>query len=148
MRLYHFSFLSWFTILPCLRCLDDFHDGLDSLTLYVLHVTHSFHSLRFIEKYVIVVVSVCFSLMSLDLSLALFFLFCPGVQKAKCEGIWCVIIFSYFLTLIVFFLFQNYPFDINLILLLLIKKNHLSFTKGKILMIMQYKHNSIVYKQQ
>ena len=58
-----------------MRCLDDFHDGLDSLTLYVLDVTHSFHSLRFIEKYVIVVVSVCFSLMSLDLSLALFFFY-------------------------------------------------------------------------
>ena len=29
------------------------------------------------------------------------FWFCPGVQKAKCGGIWCVIIFSYFLTLFV-----------------------------------------------
>ena len=26
------------------------------------------------------------------------FWFCPGVQKAKCGGFWCVIIFSYFLT--------------------------------------------------
>ena len=80
MRLYHFSFLSSLTILPCLRCLDDFHDGLDSLTLYVLDVTHSFHSLRFIEKYVVVVVSICFSLMSLDLPLALFF-FLPRSAK-------------------------------------------------------------------
>ena len=41
------------------------------LVARVLDVTHFFHSLRFIEKYVIVVVSVCFSLMSLNLSLAL-----------------------------------------------------------------------------
>ena len=46
----------------------------DDISLYVLDVTHSFDSLRLIEKYVIVVVSICFSLMSLDLSLVLFFL--------------------------------------------------------------------------
>ena len=49
------------------------HDCHDSLTLYVLDVAHCFHSLRFIEKYVIVFVFVCFSLMSLDLFLALLF---------------------------------------------------------------------------
>ena len=121
-RLYHFSFLSWLTILPSLRCLDDFHDCLDSLTLYVLDVAHSFHSLIFIEKYVIVVVSVCFSLMFLDLSLALFFfLFCPGVQKAKCEGIWCVIIFAYFLTLFC----HHFNYWLALIVKLIIQFYHL-----------------------
>ena len=63
-----------------------FHDGLDSLTLYVLDVTHSFHSLRFIEKYVIVVVSICFSLMSLDLSLALFFDFSQECKRLSVRG--------------------------------------------------------------
>ena len=32
------------------------------------------------------------------------FSFCLGVQKAKCGGIWCVIIFSYFSTLFVIIL--------------------------------------------
>ena len=74
--------LSWLTIMPCLRCLDDFHDCHDSLTLYVLDVAHSFHSLRFIEKYVIVFVFVCFSLMSLDLFLlSFFFLILPRREK-------------------------------------------------------------------
>ena len=77
MRLYHFSFL---------RCLDDFHECLDSLTLYVLDVAHSFHSLRFIEKYVIVFVCVCFSLMSLDLFLALLFNFAQECQRLSVGG--------------------------------------------------------------
>ena len=93
------QFLSWLTTLPCLRCLDDFHDCLDSLTLYVLDVAHSFHSLRFIEKYVNVFCA-CLSLFDVSrFVLCSAFWFCPGVQKAKCGGIWCVIIFSYFLPL-------------------------------------------------
>ena len=64
-----FLLIYWFVC----SSVDDFHDGLDSLTLYVLDATHSFHSLKFIEKYVIVFVSIFFSLMSLDLSLALLF---------------------------------------------------------------------------
>ena len=66
--------------------MDDFHDCLDSLTLYVLDVTHSFYSLRFIEKYVIVFVSVCFSLMSLDLFLALLFDFAQECKRLSVGG--------------------------------------------------------------
>ena len=80
------QFLSWLTILPCLRCLDDFHDCLDSLTLYMLDVAHSFHSLRFIKKYVIVFVFVCFSLMSLDLFLALLFDFAQECKRLSVGG--------------------------------------------------------------
>ena len=72
--------------LLCLRCLDDFHDCLDSLTLYVLDVAHSFHSLRFIEKFVIVFVSACFSLMSLDLFLALLFDFAQECKSLSVGG--------------------------------------------------------------
>ncbi len=52
----------------------------------MLDVTHSFHSLRFIEKYVIVVVSVCFSLMSLDLFLALLFDFVQEYKSLSVGG--------------------------------------------------------------
>ena len=94
------QFLSWLTTLPCLRCLDNFHDFLNSLTLYMLDVAYSFHSLRFIKKYVIVFVFVCFSLMSLDLFLALLFDFAQEWKRLS-VGVFDVIIFSYFLTLFV-----------------------------------------------
>ena len=66
-----------------MRFLDDFHDYLDFLTLYVLDVAHS---LRFIEKYVIVFVFVCFSLMSLDLFLALLFNFAQECKRLSVGG--------------------------------------------------------------
>ena len=86
MRLYHFPFLSRLTILACLRCFDDSHDCLDSLTLYMLDVAHSFHSLRFIKIYENVFVFVCFSLMSLDLFLALLFNFAQECKRLSVGG--------------------------------------------------------------
>ena len=72
--------------MPSLRCLDGFHDCLNSLTLYVLDVAYSFHSLRFIEKYVIVFVFVCFPLMSMDLFLALLFDFSRECKRLSVGG--------------------------------------------------------------
>ena len=75
-------------------------------SLHVICYPFFIHSLRFIEKYVTIVVSVCFSLMSLNLSLALFFFY--FAQECKRLSVRGFDVSSFFIFLNPFCLYFNY----------------------------------------